>query len=90
MTQEKHVVIIGGGISGLSAAYYLQKEAQANGLNVSYTLLEQSDRWGGKILTDRATAVTPESESFIIEGGPDSFISQKPWALPKMRLGIPP
>lgn len=68
-----HVVIVGGGISGLSAAWYLQ---QAGGVRV--TLIEASDRWGGKIHTEHVHgyADTP----FIVEGGPDSFITQKPWA----------
>ena len=39
----------------------------------AYTLLEASDRLGGKITTERA-------DGFIIDGGPDSFLVQKPWA----------
>jgi oxygen-dependent protoporphyrinogen oxidase len=73
-----HVVIVGGGITGLSAAWYLQMEAQVKGLNLSYVLLEQSDRWGGKILTEETRG--DGKGSFIVEGGPDSFITQKPWA----------
>src|SRR5450432_4692025 len=64
MTQ---VVIIGGGITGLAAAWELQQRG------IDYTLLEASDRLGGKIVTDRA-------DGFIIEGGADSFLTQKPWA----------
>lgn len=79
-----HTAIIGGGIAGLSAAYHLQKLADEADLPVSYTLLEQSDRWGGKIATETVTEY-PEAklaaEPFIVEGGPDSFITQKPWAL---------
>lgn len=74
-----HVAIIGGGITGLSAAWYLQQEAQTHHLNLSYTLLEQSDRWGGKILTEKVEGHA--AQPFVIEGGPDSFITQKPWAL---------
>ncbi len=78
----KRVVIIGGGISGLAAAYELQEAARAAGLAVDYTLLEQDRRLGGKIATDR-------SDGFVIEGGPDCFISQKPWAADLCRrLGI--
>lgn len=84
---ERRVVIVGGGITGLSAAWYLQQAAQTDGLPLTYTLLEQSARWGGKIRTD---AVTPAGETpFIVEGGPDSFITQKPWALQLAReLGL--
>lgn len=67
------VAIIGGGISGLSTAWYLQQAG------VSYALLESSDRWGGKIQTE-ATAVADAATPFIIEAGPDSFLTQKPWA----------
>ena len=62
------VVIVGGGIAGLSAAYDL---AQAG---AAYTLIEKEPRVGGVI----QTAVR---EGCVIEGGPDSFISQKPEAL---------
>ncbi|MGC8855562.1 MAG: protoporphyrinogen oxidase [Anaerolineae bacterium] len=65
------LTIIGGGISGLSAAYHtLQKAPQTQ-----ITLLEASDRWGGKITTDR---VPYEGGHFIIEGGPDTFLATKP------------
>ena len=69
-----HVVIIGGGIAGLATAYYLQKQARDDGLPLAYTLVERSPSFGGKITTSLANG-------FIIEGGPDSFITQKPWAL---------
>lgn len=65
----KRVVIIGGGIAGLSAAYYLQKSPQ-----IEVTLLEGSDRLGGKIGTDR-------DGSFLIEQGPDSVFTAKPAAV---------
>ncbi|HBA85306.1 MAG TPA: protoporphyrinogen oxidase [Verrucomicrobia bacterium] len=63
----KHVVIVGGGITGLAAAYYLQKAARG----LSYTLIESEPRLGGKIATIR-------EDGFVVDGGPDSFISQKP------------
>jgi oxygen-dependent protoporphyrinogen oxidase len=69
MTQR--VVIVGGGISGLVAAYRLQQATRAD---LEITLLEASERLGGKILTDRFDGLT-------IEGGPDSFLSSKPAAL---------
>ena len=67
------IVIIGGGIAGLSAAYYATKKDP----DAQITLLESSDRWGGKITTDR---VTFDDGTFIIEGGPDTFLATKPYA----------
>lgn len=67
------VIVIGGGIAGLSAAYYASRIPDAR-----VTLLESSDRWGGKIRTDR---VTFEDGQFIIEGGPDTFLATKPWGV---------
>jgi oxygen-dependent protoporphyrinogen oxidase len=75
----KRLVIVGGGIAGLAAAYYAQKSA---GPDLAITLIERDPRLGGKIATD-----TPDG--FVIEGGPDSFITQKPWALQLCReLGV--
>ena len=68
------VVIIGGGISGLSAAYFLEQRARQAGLALSIQLLEQQERLGGVILTERASG-------FLLEGGPDSFLSVKPAAI---------
>lgn len=62
------VAIVGGGIAGLSAAHDL---AQAG---VPYTLIEKRARLGGVI-------ETCTRNGFVLEGGPDSFISQKPEAL---------
>jgi protoporphyrinogen/coproporphyrinogen III oxidase len=67
------VVVIGGGIAGLSAAYYASKYP-----DVQVALLESDSRWGGKILTDRATY---DAGQFIIEGGPDTFLATKPWGV---------
>lgn len=69
----KKLVIIGGGIAGLSAAYYATKKIP----DAQITLLESSNRWGGKITTDRATF---DDGTFIIEGGPDTFLATKPYA----------
>jgi len=76
------VVIVGGGITGLAAAYALQRQAQERGLNMEYTVLEAADRFGGKVTTDY-------QDGCVIEGGPDSFLTQKPAALQLCRaLGL--
>ena len=67
------IVIVGGGIAGLSAAYYAAKGIP----DAQITLLESSDRWGGKVMTDR---VPFGDGQFIIEGGPDTFLATKPFA----------
>lgn len=68
MTQK--VVIIGGGITGLTAAYYLQKEIRERGLDIETLLIEASGRLGGKVQTEK-------HDGFIIERGPDSFLERK-------------
>lgn len=78
----KRVVIAGGGIAGLAAAYYLQKKAAEEAVEMHITILEAGDRWGGKITTDRI-------DGFVVEGGPDTFLRTKPWALDLCReLGL--
>jgi oxygen-dependent protoporphyrinogen oxidase len=69
-----HVTIIGGGIAGLATAYYLQKKSreQSQEAPIHYTLVDSEPCFGGKI-------VTANEGDFVIEGGPDSFITQKPW-----------
>ena len=70
----KHVVIVGGGIAGLTAAFSLYEQAAGAGLSLTCTLIEAGREWGGKIVTHRVGDLT-------IEAGPDSFLSQKPWGL---------
>jgi len=85
--KKLRVVIVGGGISGLSAAWYLQRHAQSYDIALEYTIMEKSDRWGGKVMTEYVDdfAETP----FVVEYGPDSFLTQKPWALQLAReLGL--
>ena len=69
----KKIVIIGGGIAGLAAAYHIHEEISRS-TPVACTLLESSEKFGGKISTMRF-------DGFIVERGPDSFISQKPQAI---------
>ena len=68
----KRIAIIGGGISGLSAAYTID-EKRRSGAPVQYVLFESSPRLGGVLVTDRV-------DGCIIEAGPDSFLTEKPWA----------
>jgi protoporphyrinogen/coproporphyrinogen III oxidase len=67
----KRIAIIGGGISGLSAAFTLEEKRQSGPLE--YVLFESSPRLGGVLVTDHA-------DGCIIEAGPDSFLTEKPWA----------
>jgi oxygen-dependent protoporphyrinogen oxidase len=70
------VVIIGGGISGLAAAYYLAKAG------ATATIVESRPRLGGVIQTEHVDGCT-------IEAGPDSFLSVKPAAMDLIReLGL--
>ncbi|MFC4559173.1 protoporphyrinogen oxidase [Virgibacillus kekensis] len=70
MSANKTIVIVGGGITGLSAAYYLRKEITENNLPYEVKLVEASDRLGGKIKTKH-------HDGFVIEQGPDSFLARK-------------
>jgi oxygen-dependent protoporphyrinogen oxidase len=68
----KRIAIIGGGISGLSAAYTLEQKRQS-GTPVEYVLFESSPRLGGVLVTDRV-------DGCVVEAGPDSFLTEKTWA----------
>lgn len=64
------IVIIGGGISGLSSAFYLQREAQRQNRRIKVTIVEEAPALGGKINTLK-------KDGFVIEKGPDSFLARK-------------
>ncbi len=68
--EKKKVIIIGGGITGLSAAYFLQKDASENSLPLEIKLIEASHRLGGVIETIK-------KDGYIIERGPDSIVVSK-------------
>lgn len=77
----KRVVIIGGGIAGLSAAYSLREHCKEKDA-FEIVLLERNERFGGNIRTEK-------KDGFLIEGGPDCFLSEKPWAMElSKRLGL--
>ncbi|SFE97652.1 oxygen-dependent protoporphyrinogen oxidase [Paenibacillus catalpae] len=64
------IVVIGGGISGLSSAFYLQREAERQGKKVQLTIVDGAPDLGGKINT-------LQRDGFVIERGPDSFLARK-------------
>jgi protoporphyrinogen/coproporphyrinogen III oxidase len=68
----KRIAIIGGGISGLSAAFFLEQRRLA-GAPLEYVLFEASPRLGGVIFSERV-------DDCLVEAGPDSFLTEKPWA----------
>src|SRR5215211_7647722 len=80
--ETPHIVIIGGGITGLTTAFYLQRQAQETGVPLRYTLVEREARFGGKLVTETVG-------QFVVEGGPDSILGQKPWGVQLARdLGL--
>jgi oxygen-dependent protoporphyrinogen oxidase len=66
------IAIVGGGISGLAAAFALEEHRRA-GRDLDYVLYEASANLGGVLRTDRI-------DGCLVEAGPDSFITEKPWA----------
>jgi oxygen-dependent protoporphyrinogen oxidase len=66
------VIIAGGGLSGLTAAFYLKRAG------VPFRLFEPQSRLGGVMLTE-------DIDGFTVEGGPDSWLTSKPWALELLR-----
>jgi oxygen-dependent protoporphyrinogen oxidase len=80
--QTKRIIIIGGGITGLSAAYRLSELSAERNYPLDVRLIESRDRLGGVIHTVRR-------DGFLIDSGPDNFITAKPWALALVRrLGL--
>lgn len=78
----RRVVVVGGGIAGLTCARRLAALARDEHRPLDLTILEASTRTGGVITTERR-------DGFLVEGGPDCFISEKPWAVDLCReLGL--
>lgn len=74
--ESRQVVIVGAGISGLSAAYTLRQAG------IDFLVVDRAPRAGGVIETRHI-------EGCLVEGGPDSYLSQKPWATALIRkLGM--
>ena len=83
-SSRKHdrVVVIGGGLSGLATAHSIHELATSARRPVELVVLEAKDRIGGVIWTERVDGLT-------LEGGPDSFITNKPWGIDLCsRLGL--
>ncbi|CAM2961367.1 protoporphyrinogen oxidase [Paenibacillus sediminis] len=68
--QNPKIVIIGGGLTGLSSAFYLRKFYRESGLSPQITIIEKDSKMGGKI-------ETLLRDDFVIEKGPDSFLARK-------------
>ncbi|MDF1536718.1 MAG: protoporphyrinogen oxidase [bacterium] len=80
--EKQRVCVVGGGLSGLSAAYLIREEAGKAGLPVEITLLEAEPRTGGKI-------GTLSWEGCLGETGPNGFLDNKPHTLDLCaRMGI--
>ena len=76
---RKRAVVIGGGITGLTACYRLTQQAQAGGLPLDVVLLEAGDRLGGVIATHCQACPGPRSgDGLLLEEGPDCFLTTKP------------
>jgi protoporphyrinogen/coproporphyrinogen III oxidase len=71
-SRRHRVVVVGGGITGLAAAYRLIRSA--NGRPIDVTVLEASSRLGGELLTEEVGGIP-------VEAGADSFVVRKPWAV---------
>lgn len=70
MSEPRRVVVIGGGLTGLSAAHYTRNFLREAGYEPIVTVVEKSSAWGGKI-------ETLHKDGFVIEKGPDSFLARK-------------
>lgn len=71
---ERRVIVVGAGISGLSAAYRIREQAKQQGLEVEVTVLEAADSFGGKIDTER-------DGEWLCEKGPNGFLDNEPATL---------
>jgi oxygen-dependent protoporphyrinogen oxidase len=81
--KPNNIVVIGGGITGLSACWYLQTRSEEP---LDITLIESSQVLGGKMVTKK---ISKNGNNFIIDAGPESFVTRKPeaWEL-ALELGL--
>jgi oxygen-dependent protoporphyrinogen oxidase len=70
----RRIAVIGGGIAGLAAAHRIIEVSKEKSLDTEVQLFEAAPRLGGSIATEQVG-------DFLVETGPDSFITEKPWAL---------
>lgn len=70
----KRAIVIGGGISGLASAFYLQRRAEAAGVDLEVKVLEKEERPGGKIWSIK-------DQGYLCEWGPNGFLDSKPQTL---------
>src|ERR1043166_6827089 len=79
---NRRIIVVGGGIAGLAAAHRIVELNREKTLGLEVPLHEPASRLGGSIATERVG-------DFLVEAGPDSFITEKPWALRLCeRLGL--
>jgi protoporphyrinogen/coproporphyrinogen III oxidase len=80
---KERIIIAGGGVTGLTAAYRLSKQARELGADAEIILVERDERLGGKTQTEVV-------DGMVIEQGPDSFLVHKPWFAQLCKeLGLP-
>ncbi len=72
MSRPRRIGILGGGIAGVTAAWQLAQLDRAQG-GIETTLFEASPRLGG-------TVETVYQDGFVVECGPDGWVTEKPWA----------
>jgi len=75
----RNVIVIGGGVAGLGAAFKIKRAAD-EGHEVTFTLIEKDPRIGGKIATEFVDDEWDGAASsrFVVDGGPDCFLTEKP------------
>ena len=77
----RRIAVVGGGTAGLSTAYFLQKK-KSSGTPLEFVVYEAGHHLGGVIRTELV-------DDCVIEAGPDSFLTEKPWAADLCReLGL--